>query len=167
MNAYEEFNNLKDKMSDLCEKQGMVYDFEHDKYPIVLTIRPQRSQGAQMELFDQDRETCSADAALKYRFYTDGIEVKINGRLLLSDDAMNKFKSLAKKMVSAYLFGYFAEKRDLEAMIANNKRGFEGQDDPAEDKDTAEATGEAFEGFFDGEDAEDTEDEENEDGAEE
>ena len=163
MKAYAEFNNLSSKMDELCDKQLMTYDFDRSGYPIVLTIRPQKSEGAQMEMFSQDRETCSADATLKYRFYTDGIEVKITGRLLLPDDIMNKFKSLAKKMVAAYLFGAFAEQRDLEAKIAHNKRGFEDEDDCTETDDATEADEALFEGFFGGEDTED----ETEDGAEE
>ena len=164
MKAYAEFNNLSSKMDELCDKQLMTYDFDRSGYPIVLTIRPQKSEGAQMEMYSQDRETCSADASLKYRFYTDGIEVKITGRLLLPDDIMNKFKSLAKKMVAAYLFGYFAECREREAMIAHNKRGFVDEDDPAETEDATETDDALFDGFFGGED---TSDEENEDGAEE
>lgn len=158
MKAYSEFNNLSSKLDDLLGKHYLTYDFDSSKYPIVLTIRPNNSQDAQMELYTQDRETCSADAALKYRFHIDGIEIKIIGRLLLADEVMNKIKSLAKKMVAAYLFGYFAERREREDMIASNKRGFEDEDgveDASEDADSA------FEGFFDGED------EENEDGAEE
>lgn len=153
MKAYDEFNKLSDKLTELCDKQLMTYDFDRDIYPIVLTIRPQTSQGAQMEIYAQDRETSSSDASLKYRFYTNGIEVKINGRLLLPDDTMNKFKSLAKKMVAAYLFGHFAEQRELEAKIAHNKRGFEEEDASDDDAD-------AFEDFFNGDD-------ETEDGAEE
>lgn len=150
MKAYSEFNNLSSKLDELLEKQYMTYDFDASSYPIVLTIRPNTSQDAQMELYTQDRETCSVDAALKYRFRIDGINVKIVGRLLLSDAVMNKIKNLAKKMVAAYLFGHFAEQRNHEAMVASNKRGFEDED--------ADST---FEGFFD------DEDEENEDGAEE
>lgn len=164
MKAYDEFNILSSKMDKLLKEQHMTCYFDRSGYPIVLTIRPQTAEGAQMELYAQDRETCSADASLKYRFYIEGIEVKIIGRLLLSDDVMNKIKSLAKKMVAAYLFGYFAERREREAMVANNKRGFDGEEESegsAKDEETA------FEGFFDGEDTEDTEEEENEDGAEE
>jgi hypothetical protein len=161
MKAYAEFNNLSSKLDELCDKQLMTYEFDRSGYPIVLTIRPQKSEGAQMEMYSQDRETCSADATLKYRFYTDGIEVKITGRLLLPDDIMNKFKSLAKKMVAAYLFGYFAECREREAMIAHNKRGFEDDGESAEAEEAPEADDALFDGFFGGED------EENEDGAEE
>lgn len=157
MGVYDEFNKLSDKLDELCGKQLMTYDFDRDVYPLVLTIRPQKSQDAQMELYAQDRETCSADASLKYRFYTNGIEVKINGRLLLSDDTMKKFNSLAKKIVAAYLFGHFAEQRELEAKIAHNKRGFE--DDGLED-DLEKAENDAIEGFFS------NEDDEIEDGAE-
>ena len=164
MKAYAEFNNLSSKMDELCDKQLMTYDFDRSGYPIVLTIRPQKSEGAQMEMYSQDRETCSADATLKYRFYTDGIEVKITGRLLLPDDIMNKFKSLAKKMVAAYLFGYFAECRERDAMIASNKRVFEDEDDTAETEDDTEGNKALFEGFFGDEDAND---DETEDGAEE
>ena len=158
MGVYDEFNKLSDKLDELCGKQLMTYDFDRDVYPLVLTIRPQKSQDAQMELYAQDRETCSADASMKYRFYTNGIEVKINGRLLLSDDTMKKFNSLAKKIVAAYLFGHFAEQRELEAKIAHNKRGFE--DDGLED-DLEKAENDAIEGFFS------NEDDETEDGAEE
>ena len=161
MKAYAEFNNLSSKMDELCDKQLMTYEFDRSGYPIVLTIRPQKSEGAQMEMYSQDRETCSADATLKYRFYTDGIEVKITGRLLLPDDIMNKFKSLAKKMVAAYLFGYFAECREREAMIAHNKRGFVDEDESAEAEDATESDDALFDGFFG------SEDDENEDGAEE
>lgn len=163
MKAYAEFNNLSSKMDELCDKQLMTYEFDRTGYPIVLTIRPQKSEGAQMEMYSQDRETCSADATLKYRFYTDGIEVKITGRLLLPDDIMNKFKSLAKKMVAAYLFGYFAECREREAMIAHNKRGFEDEDESAEAEDATESDEALFDGFFGGEDTDD----ETEDGVEE
>ena len=167
MKAYAEFNNLSSKMDELCDKQLMTYDFDRSGYPIVLTIRPQKSEGAQMEMYSQDRETCSADASLKYRFYTDGIEVKITGRLLLPDDIMNKFKSLAKKMVAAYLFGAFAEQRDLEAKISHNKRGFEDEDDPDETEDATESDDALFDGFFGDADGEDANDDETEDGAEE
>lgn len=160
MKAYAEFNNLSSKLDELCDKQLMSYEFDRSGYPIVLTIRPQKSEGAQMEMYSQDRETCSADATLKYRFYTDGIEVKITGRLLLPDDTMNKFKSLAKKMVAAYLFGYFAECREREAMIASNKRGFEDEDASAENEEATESEDAIFEDFFNGDD-------ETEDGAEE
>ena len=145
MSAYENFNDYKAKMDELCTKQLLVCNFNADRYPIVLTITPDKDPSAQMVMFSIDEGVSSADAAMEYRFNLDSIDVKINGRLCLTDEVMNKFKTLAKKMVDAYVFGYFVEQKQREALDArfNYPKADSGD----------------FEGFF--------EDEETEDGAEE
>lgn len=147
MSGYKNFNNLKAKMDKECSKQLLTCNFNADRYPIVLTIAPDKDPAAQMALFSVDDGASSADASLEYRFTTKGIDVRISGRLYLPEEAMNKLKNLAKKMVAAYLFDYFAEQKA------------KGCDTPSHDMEDEEpeANTEAFEDFF--------EDEENRDGA--
>lgn len=110
MKAYDTFNVLDAKLTKLLTGNLLVHRFYNDRYPLVLTVRPDRDPEAQMTMMAADDGASSPDASLVFLIAADGVRMKINGRLLIEEDLMNKIKNLVKKLVAAYLFGQFAER---------------------------------------------------------
>lgn len=147
MKPYSEYNNLAAKLDELLAKNLLVSTFRGQAYPITLTIGPDASPEAQMALFSTEDDASSADASVQFSFTTDGIGIRTTGRLVISDDLMSKIKSLAKKLVAAYLFGYFAEHIDGGQDKEQPDRASDAERKPEPDESNVEA----FEGFFDDE----------------
>ena len=84
--------------------QAQEAKLETEGYPITLTIRPNTTPEAQMALFDRATEGLSSrDAALVFQFLADEINVRVYGRLVISDALMGKIKGQAKKLLFLWL----------------------------------------------------------------
>ena len=169
MKAYDTFNVLDAKLTKLLTGNLLVHRFYNDRYPLVLTIRPDKSPEAQMTMMEADDGGSSPDASLAFSIDAEGLRMKINGRLLIEESLMNKIKNLVKKMVAAYLFGAYAERftkngddigysgkpDDEDADETNDEDDLPPVDDipdDTEDTDTDAAEPDPFAEFF-GDDA--------------
>ena len=110
MKAYDKFNTLDKQLTKLLVGNLLVHKFYNDRYPLVLIVRPDKDPEAQMTMMAADDGASSPDASLAFSLDADGLRMKINGRLLIDESLMNKIKNLVKKLVTAYLFGQFAER---------------------------------------------------------
>ena len=110
MKAYDKFNSLDKQLTKLLVGNLLVHKFYNDRYPLVLIVRPDKDPEAQMTMMAADDGASSPDASLAFSLDADGLRMKINGRLLIDESLMNKIKNLVKKLVTAYLFGQFAER---------------------------------------------------------
>ena len=114
MNYFEDFTAYDNKLGELLTGVNLIHKFDTSHYPITMTIYPDVSPAAQMEMFaTSDDGATSRDARLIFSFPVGEIGVKMIGRLVLSDDLLNKIKGIAKKMHKAYLEGFFAERHQL------------------------------------------------------
>jgi hypothetical protein len=146
MRYYEALDALKDKLTATLNDEGLVFTLKTDSYPITLTVSPNASPAAQMELFSvTDGDTSSDRARLQFIFKLDDLAIRVDDRLVISDALMNKIKGLAKKIHHAFLEGFFAERITYEATKTTKK------DEPTEPLYTAPAQDkpDAFADFFD------------------
>lgn len=111
MNYYDGYYSELLKLEKLLAEEQMVCTFHNSSYPIMLTISPDASPEAQMELFAlADDGATSRDARLTFTFPVGEIGMKISGRLIIPEALLNKIKGAAKKIHKAYLEGFFAER---------------------------------------------------------
>lgn len=111
MKFYDVYASELLKLEKLLAEERMVCTFHDSSYPISLTISPDASPEAQMELFAlADDGATSRDARLTFTFPVGDIGMKISGRLIIPEALLNKIKGAAKKIHKAYLEGFFAER---------------------------------------------------------
>lgn len=112
MNSYYYANleALENKLGETLNNEGMVFTLKTDKYPITLTISPNASPAAQMELFSVSDGSSSTDALMQFIFKLDALEIRTDNRFVISDALMSKIKGQAKKIHHAFLEGFFAER---------------------------------------------------------
>ena len=98
---FSEFEAQQEKLEKLLDENNLLHEFAVDDYPITLTIRP---NAVQMAMFAQATEGVSSkDARLVFQFLVDEINVRVYGRLIISDALMSKIKGQAKKMLLLWL----------------------------------------------------------------
>lgn len=100
---------LENKLGETLNNEGMVFTLRTDRYPITLTISPNASPAAQMELFSMNDGSSSTDALMQFIFKLDALEIRTDNRFVISDALMSKIKGQAKKIHHAFLEGFFAE----------------------------------------------------------
>lgn len=104
MDYFKTFQEQQDKLEKLLDENDLLHEFDTASYPITLTIRPNITPDAQMALFGRATEGVSSkDAALVFQFLTDEINVRVYGRLVISDALMSKIKAQAKKLLLLWL----------------------------------------------------------------
>lgn len=101
---FSEFETQQEKLEVLLEENDLLHEFDTERYPITLTIRPNAVPDAQMAMFARATEgVSSSDARLVFQFLVDEINVRVYGRLIISDALMSKIKGQAKKMLLLWL----------------------------------------------------------------
>ena len=101
---FSEFETQQEKLEVLLEENDLLHEFDTERCPITLTIRPHITPEAQMALFDRAAEGVSSrDAALVFQFLVAEINVRVYGRLVISDALMSKIKRQTTKMLLLWL----------------------------------------------------------------
>lgn len=101
---FSEFETQQEKLEVLLEENDLLHEFDTERYPITLTIRPNAVPDAQMAMFARATEgVSSSDARLVFQFLVGEINVRVYGRLIISDALMSKIKGQAKKMLLLWL----------------------------------------------------------------
>ena len=111
----ELFTDAHDKMTELAEKNELMFSFQSDTYPIVLSVWPDPDAQSQMDMLgnlyaDPD------NASINFIFEGGALTVNIIGNFTIPDALMSKIKSYAKKMHYFYLQEF--HRRALEAKAA-------------------------------------------------
>lgn len=148
MDYYKHVRQIEVKLAETLADENMLARTSNTKYPYVLNILQDQSPEAQMELYSaSDGNTSSRDAAIRFIFYLDGLVIRTDSRVIVSDAFMNKIKNQAKKLHYAWLQAYFAE-MTAGAVAAG---GMENADfDPEPDGyGRDDTTADPFDGFYD------------------
>lgn len=106
--AFRAFEELEEKLEKILGENGLVHEFETERYPICMIIQPRQDTGAQMQLFAGDAGTSSTNMKILLTFRLDGLEIQTDNRLVIQDALLTKIKGLATKMHYAYLQADFA-----------------------------------------------------------
>lgn len=110
MDYYANVQKLENKLSEILCAYNLLFRFNTNKYPIVLTIYQDVSPEAQTELFSvDDGNVSSRDSKIQFIFKLDSFEIQTNSRVVISDALMGKIKGVAKKLHYSYLQAFFAE----------------------------------------------------------
>lgn len=110
---FSEFEVQQAKLEALLDDNNLLHEFATDAYPITLTIRPNVVPDAQMAMYAQATDGMSSrDAKLVFQFLVGEINVRVYGRLIISDALMSKIKGQAKKMLLLWLQGDHAARME-------------------------------------------------------
>lgn len=110
---FSEFEAQQAKLEALLDDNNLLHEFVTDAYPITLLIRPNVVPDAQMAMYAQATEGVSSrDAKLVFQFLVGEINVRVYGRLIISDALMSKIKGQAKKMLLLWLQGDHAARME-------------------------------------------------------
>jgi hypothetical protein len=143
MNRFELFNKQLAKFQEFLAANNLEGEFKTTRYPISLSITYEQTEQGQMEMFETESDGVSSkDAKLVLTFPLEGIGVHVYGRLVLTDDLMNKIKSHGKKLRDLYLQGFFATLKDAPEIE-------KGDENPSEE---FEADMSDFDEFFSADD---------------
>lgn len=153
MDFYQNVKPHEDKLTKLLAEEKMVHTLKTQQYPILLTISQDASPDAQMELFSTRGDGLSSrDALLQFIFKLEGLEIRTDNRLIISDDLMNKIKGYAKKIYHAYLEGFFVTTIMNQAKQNAPCNTESTTEEPAPDTDESAAVEpDEFADFFDNE----------------
>lgn len=151
-NYFSDFNVIDNKLVKLLDEHQLVRRFNTDNYPITLTISQNVSPEAQMTMYSTAEDGASSrDAKLVFSFPVGAIGIRIVGRLIISDDLMNKIKGLAKKMHYQFLQGYFAMQSEQVAFprVTPLEPDDDTEEDAEEDIEPVDDGQDEFADFFD------------------
>ena len=150
MDYYKNVRLIEDKLSEVLAPEKMVFSASNSKYPYILSISQDRSTEAQMEIYAMsDGKTSSHDAAIRFIFELDGLVIRTDSRVIVSDAFMNKIKGLAKKLHYAWLQAYYAEHTAAtDASTTTEGNTEEDDDDVIKDAEDIPVD-DTFAGFFD------------------
>lgn len=109
MDYYKNVRILEDKLSGVLADENMLLRVNSRIYPYTINIVQDQSPEAQMYLYSTtDGNTSSHDSAIRLMFQLDGLVIRTDSRVIVSDSLMNKIKGLSKKLHYAFLQAYFA-----------------------------------------------------------
>lgn len=133
---YANLVSLENKLGETLNNEGMVFTLKTDRYPITLTISPNASPAAQMELFSMNDGSSSTDALMQFIFKLDALEIRTDNRFVISDALMSKIKGQAKKIHHAFLEGFFAERVSTrnDALPTGNQAVYDAPSETATDE---------------------------------
>ncbi|MFS8540724.1 MAG: hypothetical protein LOD89_01360 [Tissierellales bacterium] len=106
-----EFQEMRDKIENLCNKHNLEFNFEASKFPIIATIRPSEESKNQltMDLGDIDDTTNFVNGEIQFIF-ADELTMKVVNDSRIEDGLLNKIKTQVKKLHYLYLQMYFKMK---------------------------------------------------------
>lgn len=135
MSYFTKYAEQEEKLDALLAKNELLYDFNTQSYPITLTVYPDTTPDAQMAMFGKSTDGVSSqDARLVFQFFVGEIGVRVYGRLVISDELMDKIKNQAKKMRDLWLQADFAARRE-QAEYTQKPTGSVEDDDEDEEED--------------------------------
>lgn len=137
MGYFDKFDAQETKLGNILEDKNLLHKFSTGTYPMPLTISQNQDPSAQMDLYSNDTEGVSSkDAKLVLTFPVGEIGVRVYGRLIISDQMLNKIKNCGKKMRDLYLQADYA--RRMEAFSSPSAEDQEPLEESYEDDDADE-----------------------------
>lgn len=134
MSYFTKYAEQEERLNALLVKNKLLYNFSTQSYPITLTVFPDTTPDAQMAMFGKSTDGVSSqDARLVFQFFVGEIGVRVYGRLVISDELMDKIKNQAKKMRDLWLQADFADRAE-QAVYTQTPTGSVEDDDEDEDE---------------------------------
>ena len=153
MKEISKYEVYTEKLSNICEENGLTYSIQRNAYPFLLTIRPVGGMDAQLSMLegmDENEATgyISPEASLVFA-YKDGVLThKISGTFTISDSLFNKLKNLFKNLHSMWTMHFFRNSMETGAFKLQNETQAETAEESDED-DFPEEGVDPFEEFMD------------------
>jgi DNA segregation ATPase FtsK/SpoIIIE-like protein len=135
MSEIDKYEAQIKKLDGLCEEHDLSYRFNHNQYPITLTIRPLTGMDEQLSMMEQaeSRDYISADASMVIYRKDGDLATKINGTFTISEALRSKFKNIYLKLADFWLQYY--QRDTLERNVVNGANMPVIDEDEAEDSD--------------------------------
>lgn len=115
------FDAQKKKLQGLCDEHDLVYKFEKDCYPIVLTVSMAQKQFEQGKLIEDetpDESTCDPEAKVVWIFRDGKLAMKVEGgTFTIGKELRTKIENILLKMINfwqQYFFRNVIEKKRLK-----------------------------------------------------
>lgn len=105
MNEQAKYSAFQNKLENLCEKNNLVSRFNHDAYPITMSIRPVQGMYEQISLLEAAEDgkgRISQDAVMIFIKRDGDISLQTFGSFVISDALQSKFKNLFKKLCESW-----------------------------------------------------------------
>ena len=110
MSEQRNYEKQKEKLEKLCEENNLTFRFNHNEYPITLSIRPMQGMYEQISLLEaaEDGEgRISQDSVMTFVKKDGDISFRIFGMFSISESLQNKFKNVFKKMCESWEGHFF------------------------------------------------------------
>ena len=119
MSEIDKYEAQMKKLDGLCEEHDLTYRFNHNQYPITLTIRPLTGMDEQLSMLEQaeSRDYISADASMVIYRKDGDLATKINGTFTIGESLRSKFKNIYLKLADFWLQYY--QRDTLERNVVN------------------------------------------------
>lgn len=111
MSENAKYEAYKKKLEGICDENNLVFSFNHNRYPITLTIRPVSGLEAQMSMLEaaEDEGYISPDATIIFAYKDGGLTYKISETFTISDALFSKLKNLFKNLHFTWLQYFFRD----------------------------------------------------------
>ncbi len=135
MSEIDKYEEQIKKLDGLCEEHDLTYRFNHNQYPITLTIRPLTGMDEQLTMLERadSRDYISADAYMVIYRKDGDLATKINGTFTISEAIRSKFKNIYLKLADFWLQYY--QRDTLERNVVNGANMPVIDEDEADDED--------------------------------
>lgn len=130
----DKFEGFRQKLENICDENGLIYTFNTEGYPIMLTIQPQQGLDAQLSMLEmaEEKPFNSPDATIQFIMEDGALTLKMNERFTLPETLFTKIKNLFLKMHASFLGAFYRDVREKDLLrapyvmskagVANNKK---------------------------------------------
>lgn len=122
MSESAKYEAYKKKLEGICDENNLVFSFNHNRYPITLTIRPVSGMEAQMSMLEaaEDEGYISPDAAIIFAYKDGALTYKISETFTISDALFSKLKNLFKNLHFTWLQYFFRDVCERKLLTTRN-----------------------------------------------
>lgn len=142
MSEIDKYEAQMKKLDGLCEEHDLSYRFNHNQYPITLTLKPLQGMDEQLSMLEQaeSKNYISPDASMVIYRKDGELAMKINGTFTISEALRSKFKNIYCKLADFWLQYFHRDTLDRNVVNSKNmpvidEAEAEDEDEPPEDLD--------------------------------
>ncbi|MCI8620235.1 MAG: hypothetical protein HFG44_09260 [Oscillospiraceae bacterium] len=156
MSERAKYEAYKKKLEGICEENNLVFSFNHNRYPITLTIRPVSGLDAQLSMLESVEEDgyISPEATIVFAYKDGALSYKTSETVTISDALFSKLKNLFKNLHFTWLQYFFRDICERKLLTEQNMPVISEAEADEEDADTLDISNDAD--FEDVDDLEET-----------
>lgn len=161
MSESAKYEAYKKKLEGICDENNLVFSFNHNRYPITLTIRPVSGLEAQMSMLEaaEDEGYISPDASIVFAYKDGALTYQISETFTISDALFSKLKNLFKNLHFTWLQYFFRDICERKLLTSRNMPVIDEEEaDDAADETPELSAGEALETLADADEVPDVTD---------